>query len=174
MNENGNRNHCYASHPLTHAEKTGRQREDFSRGCSGCTICSFRVRARSHTHTLSGVWALIGRHLSAPPRESLRGLLQCSAPGAWKRWSETFFSPHFYFWAGYRRSVTALIFQCFPTVQFPSVRCSQAPFADTTARPPTHRSHVKHLRGNKNLSKKTGRKQAESALLRGLGAATSA
>lgn len=77
MNEKGRRDHCYASHPLTHTEETGRQRDDFGLSSAEAAVVAPFVHL-THTHAL---WAagpsLVG--ISPPHRGSLWGVC-CSAP----------------------------------------------------------------------------------------------
>lgn len=79
---------------------------------------------RAYTHTQNACTP-IGWRLSTPPQESLRGLLQYSAPGAWKRWSEPFFPPSLLLFLGWISKVHSLPhFPLFSRILVPSVHCS--------------------------------------------------
>lgn len=84
--------HTLKNHLWTHPQEM-----DLS---SGGAEFAAQAHTRIHTHT-ENACTPIGWRLSTPPQESLRGLLQYSAPGAWKRWSEPFFSPSLLLFLGW-------------------------------------------------------------------------
>lgn len=73
MNESGRRDHCYASHPLTHAEETGRQREDFGLSSAEAAVVAPFVhlaRARTHAESLGPHWSASLRPTAGVPEGS--------------------------------------------------------------------------------------------------------
>lgn len=124
---------------------------------------SWVSRTATATLTPTYTWApelsLVG--VSPPHRESLWGVC-CSTllQGPGNAGVSHFFPPYFYFWAGYRRSTTSLIFHCFPTYWFPASAASAPPASlplmqkQGIKKACSRREATRYHRDNKNLCNK--------------------